>query len=162
MLCPECRGSLRECRYDVGHKIGFCPECRGIWFDAEGLSRFVKEIGACVANIPDLLYDEPAYEEEGKVRLCPVCVQLEMETQPFDTYYVDQCPHCKGIWLDRGEIVKIVAQEGERLTPERPATIREELLSGVQGETQPRLSHDPMLMMTQALFDMGWKKFWGG
>jgi uncharacterized protein len=44
---------------------------------------------------------------------CPVCnVQLVMsERQGIE---IDYCPKCRGVWLDRGELDKIL----ERSTPE--------------------------------------------
>ena len=48
--------------------------------------------------------------------LCPVCgVALVMaEKQGVE---IDYCPKCRGIWLDRGEIEKIVERSLEREMP---------------------------------------------
>lgn len=48
--------------------------------------------------------------------LCPACrVNLTMsERQGIE---IDYCPNCRGVWLDRGELDKII----ERSTSERPA-----------------------------------------
>lgn len=48
--------------------------------------------------------------------LCPVCrVSLVMADR--QTVEIDYCPQCRGVWLDRGEIDKIV----ERSFDQRPA-----------------------------------------
>lgn len=47
---------------------------------------------------------------------CPACnVELKMtERQGVE---IDYCPQCRGVWLDRGELDKII----ERAAPEQPA-----------------------------------------
>jgi uncharacterized protein len=46
-------------------------------------------------------------KEKGRVLLCPSCgVDLVMsERQGIE---IDYCPKCRGVWLDRGELDKIV------------------------------------------------------
>lgn len=42
---------------------------------------------------------------------CPVCaVPLAMSAR--EGVEVDYCPTCRGVWLDRGELDKIVARSG--------------------------------------------------
>lgn len=52
---------------------------------------------------------------------CPLCnVDLVMsERQGIE---IDYCPQCRGVWLDRGELDKII----ERSVPSAPAPAREE------------------------------------
>ena len=44
-------------------------------------------------------------------RLCPVD-STQLRRIERSSVHVDACPSCRGIWLDRGELDKIVAQEG--------------------------------------------------
>ncbi len=39
---------------------------------------------------------------------CPVCHQPLRETPRYGVI-VDVCPGCRGVWLDRGELEKVVA-----------------------------------------------------
>lgn len=50
---------------------------------------------------------------------CPVCsVDLVMsERQGVE---IDYCPRCRGVWLDRGELDKIVERAGTLSSAERP------------------------------------------
>ena len=41
---------------------------------------------------------------------CPLC-ELEMRITDRDGVEIDYCPQCRGVWLDRGELEKIVARE---------------------------------------------------
>lgn len=57
---------------------------------------------------------------------CPICnVDLQMtERQGVE---IDYCPQCRGVWLDRGELDKIIEKSTsanaapERRSPEMPA-----------------------------------------
>ncbi len=50
---------------------------------------------------------------------CPVCaVPLAMsERQGVE---IDYCPQCRGVWLDRGELDKIIARSGQEMAPPPP------------------------------------------
>ena len=49
---------------------------------------------------------------------CPVC-QAELRMSERHNIEIDYCPTCRGIWLDRGELDKII----ERATREMPSEI---------------------------------------
>ena len=34
---------------------------------------------------------------------------------------IDYCPKCRGVWLDRGELDKIIERSGPPAAPQRPA-----------------------------------------
>ena len=66
---------------------------------------------------------------------CPVC---ETKLRPVDRHGVeiDICPDCKGVWLDRGELDKILEMVGnsmpgnptydEKRTAERSSAVRDD------------------------------------
>ena len=55
-------------------------------------------------------------ETEVAAMECPVCrVPLSMSDR--HRIEIDYCPQCRGVWLDRGELDKIVERSG----PEAPA-----------------------------------------
>lgn len=39
--------------------------------------------------------------------LCPVC-QMELRMSERQGIEIDYCPQCRGVWLDRGELDKII------------------------------------------------------
>ena len=48
--------------------------------------------------------------------LCPACrVSLVMSER--SGIEIDYCPHCRGIWLDRGELDKIVERSARESAP---------------------------------------------
>ncbi len=40
---------------------------------------------------------------------CPIC-EIEMKNEERNSVNIDYCTQCRGVWLDRGELEKIVAQ----------------------------------------------------
>ncbi|MFZ4579294.1 MAG: zf-TFIIB domain-containing protein [Myxococcota bacterium] len=48
---------------------------------------------------------------------CPACAGIELVTVDRQGVEIDCCPQCRGVWLDRGELDKIV----ERSTSGRPS-----------------------------------------
>jgi Zn-finger nucleic acid-binding protein len=64
--------------------------------------------------------------------LCPVC-RTELIATDRQGVEIDYCPLCRGVWLDRGELDKII----ERTVIEDPT-----LLNLSQGGFKGRRSHD--------------------
>ena len=60
------------------------------------------------------MIEERARSQAGL--LCPVCrVSLVMaERQNVE---IDYCPQCRGVWLDRGEIDKIIERSSDQRPP---------------------------------------------
>lgn len=44
---------------------------------------------------------------------CPSC-QTVMREREKESVIIDVCPNCKGMWLDHGELEKLVAIESDR------------------------------------------------
>lgn len=68
---------------------------------------------------------------------CPVCtVPLVMsERQGVE---IDYCPQCRGVWLDRGELDKIIERSGRESTPQAaPPPAPPAPQSGPWGHQQP-------------------------
>lgn len=45
--------------------------------------------------------------------LCPVCTDVTLVISSREGIEIDHCPQCRGVWLDRGELDKII----ERAAP---------------------------------------------
>lgn len=41
---------------------------------------------------------------------CPVCKDKELLMSERQGIEIDYCPQCRGVWLDRGELDKIIAR----------------------------------------------------
>ncbi|HAI21095.1 MAG TPA: hypothetical protein DCM14_04260 [Clostridiales bacterium UBA8153] len=40
--------------------------------------------------------------------ICPVCPGVELKMSDRQGVEIDYCPKCRGVWLDRGELDKII------------------------------------------------------
>lgn len=50
---------------------------------------------------------------------CPVC-QTNLVMSERKGIEIDYCPQCRGVWLDRGELDKIVERSGDDNRPTAP------------------------------------------
>lgn len=44
---------------------------------------------------------------------CPVCQQPDLVMSERQGIEIDYCPKCRGVWLDRGELDKIIQRANE-------------------------------------------------
>lgn len=51
---------------------------------------------------------------------CPVC-NLPLQMTERQGVEIDYCPKCRGVWLDRGELDKIVERAGGAFASAEPA-----------------------------------------
>ncbi|MXO75643.1 hypothetical protein GRI40_10485 [Altererythrobacter aerius] len=57
-------------------------------------------------------------EAEVAAMQCPICrVPLAMSDR--QGIEIDYCPQCRGVWLDRGELDKIVERSASQAAPQR-------------------------------------------
>ena len=59
---------------------------------------------------------------------CPVCVEPQLVMTDRQGIEIDYCPQCRGVWLDRGELDKMI---------ERSATMTQPRASSAGMTTQP-------------------------
>lgn len=78
--------------------IDQCPQCKSIWLDHSELAQLVGT-----------KQDIPAFAKDSKASvLCPKCHVDNLRNVIYSRDIVIMaCPHCFGIWLDRGELIKI-------------------------------------------------------
>ena len=46
---------------------------------------------------------------------CPVCKDKELVMSERQSIEIDYCPGCRGVWLDRGELDKIIQQSTQEM-----------------------------------------------
>jgi Zn-finger nucleic acid-binding protein len=52
---------------------------------------------------------------------CPVCTDRDLQISERQGIEIDYCPNCRGVWLDRGELDKILDRTMQTLGGEEPA-----------------------------------------
>lgn len=45
---------------------------------------------------------------------CPVCLQPDLVMSERQGIEIDYCPQCRGVWLDRGELDKIIERSASQ------------------------------------------------
>jgi Zn-finger nucleic acid-binding protein len=56
---------------------------------------------------------------------CPVCKDVQLAMTDRQGIEIDYCPQCRGVWLDRGELDKLIERSSVEAAPARqppPAT----------------------------------------
>ncbi len=51
---------------------------------------------------------------------CPVCADVNLVMSERQGIEIDYCPQCRGVWLDRGELDKIIERSAASLSEGRP------------------------------------------
>ena len=92
-----------------GLEVDSCPECFGLWFDREELKELSQRLEENGSSRTEMAH--PRQSD----RLCPACRKALVESS-LGEVLVDFCPHCRGIWLDQGELNRAVEQyrKGQR------------------------------------------------
>ena len=49
---------------------------------------------------------------------CPVCDQVDLAMSNREGIEIDYCPKCRGVWLDRGELDKIIERSAPTAQPQ--------------------------------------------
>lgn len=106
MNCPRDNIPLIERRMDECY-FHFCDRCHGMWFSEDGLKKYIK-----AKNRPRIVKpgEEPwvTHEQCDSPGLCPVDGITPMALGQHHGVCVDVCHEHKGLWLDRGELEKMI------------------------------------------------------
>lgn len=112
--CPNCRtelvgGQIVDCQF------AGCTHCGGMLFRQPVFASLLRHLRA--ASHPDALMPKPMNTAELSVhRACPVCGK-QLDTHPYagpGNAVIDNCFDCNLIWLDHGELSKLVHAPGPR------------------------------------------------
>jgi Zn-finger nucleic acid-binding protein len=50
---------------------------------------------------------------------CPTCISVDLSMSERKNVEIDFCPKCRGVWLERGELDKIIELSAVDATPVR-------------------------------------------
>jgi len=83
---------------------------------------------------------------------CPVCVTVDLIMSERSQIEIDYCPNCRGVWLDRGELDKIL----DKATSSQPSSQppgRQDFRQPDPRQYDPRYPHKPGKHWLKELFD---------
>lgn len=73
--------------------------------------------------------------------LCPTCANTQLVLAERSGVEIDYCPKCRGIWLDRGELDKLVERAATMASPPPPVQ-QQHPVQQSQYSTQPPRRRD--------------------
>lgn len=51
---------------------------------------------------------------------CPVCKEIDLTMSSRQNIEIDYCPQCRGVWLDRGELDKLIERSTQEVAAQAP------------------------------------------
>jgi Zn-finger nucleic acid-binding protein len=112
LKCPTCHEPLTKAKIEF-YPAYHCDKCRGILMNRYMFGEMVKYVRARAKGPADRPH--PLNRGELKRQIaCPSCGQ-PMETHPYygpGNIAIDTCGPCDLIWLDYGELIKVVNAPG--------------------------------------------------
>jgi Zn-finger nucleic acid-binding protein len=106
MTCPKCGGELQAVRV-ASVDVDRCPGCGGLWCDDQELPALLdaprEALAALRGGARGSFDQQPAVCPRDGARL------TRMFSSRTHAVTVDACPDCRGIWLDGGELERLVA-----------------------------------------------------
>ena len=139
MKCPKCKlENLKEIKIN-GIKIDRCEHCGGLWFDRDELKIVRDHRDKNLSWLDfDLWKDENKLAVSGKSINCPRDEKPLFKIKCNSTdVMVDVCLECRGVWLDKDELDKIILALKEKINSETVP----EYLNDLGGEVKELIVH---------------------
>ena len=113
-LCPTCHIPLHIATLDNSFRGYQCKNCQGLLLSRGSFRLTVETRRARVTSPPDppILLNR---EELNRKIYCPIC-RKAMMTHPYmgpGTIVIDTCDGCNIIWLDHGELSRVINAPGK-------------------------------------------------
>lgn len=112
--CPNCQAELLIGELGSSQFAG-CSDCQGMLFRQDAFGTLIQHLRASSSSPP--VTPAPMDVEALRVRrICPSCENV-METHAYagpGNAVIDTCFPCRVIFLDHGELTKLVEAPGKR------------------------------------------------
>jgi len=107
LLCPRCACSLEENEYR-GSIVDICPQCAGLWLDAEEFGYHASERDTFVDPTIPRAYRKKPIEDKNDYLKCVRCdaLMVRRNFRKISGVLIDICRD-HGVWLDAGELEQI-------------------------------------------------------
>ncbi|MFW6357853.1 MAG: zf-TFIIB domain-containing protein [Chroococcales cyanobacterium] len=104
MKCPVCKTvDLNPITLEKHLAAHTCKHCEGNWISSEDYWQWLDQHGTSLAEKPPEVFFD--IEDTEKAKLCPNCQRILVKYKVGHgvNFFIDQCGHCNGIWLDKHE-----------------------------------------------------------
>ena len=72
---------------------------------------------------------------------CPCCPDTSLVMSERQGVEIDYCPRCRGVWLDRGELDKLIERSAQQAQPAAPSPALPP--AQATGHAQPQAPYPP-------------------
>ena len=79
-------------------------------------------------------------KEETNMK-CPICTNANLVMSERQGVEIDYCPDCRGVWLDRGELDKIIERAAAQELAPPPQPQQAPQPNSYQGDHAPAYGH---------------------
>ena len=120
MNCPKCGQQLKQIKI-AGEKVDHCENCGGLWFDKDELKLVRDRRDKDLSWLEfDLWNDKNKIAVSGNQSVnCPKCGKSLFKVKYGDSdIMVDVCLNCRGVWLDKKELDKIINYLEKKISKE--------------------------------------------
>jgi len=111
--CPACQRTLSPVTI-AGRTVEVCSQgCAGIWFGSGELGRFTDPNEPAGLALATFAGTSQVQVDINPRRRCPKCSDSLLMRHFFSAkraVTVDECPTCAGVWLDAGELGRILSE----------------------------------------------------
>jgi len=106
IACPKCGTSLAATTLET-IPVDQCPTCHGIWFDEQELQSALTKSHDLRKEVHGRSGDPSLDQKRGA---CPRDKSglLRAFSATDDRIILDMCPDCHGLWLDGGELDRLI------------------------------------------------------
>ncbi|MDG1874732.1 MAG: zf-TFIIB domain-containing protein [Mariniblastus sp.] len=114
--CPICDVGLESGTLFDNTEVCFCRNCRGFVVDTASFGLMATQVRSLYTG----LEDQPIPIDPKQLDIhqpCPVCSE-DMDAHPYygpGNIVLDTCMQCKLVWLDHGELGRIIRAPGKRI-----------------------------------------------
>ncbi len=118
MKCPACNSLMIVVEHEK-IELDYCPNCSGVWFDAEELELLLEAMQLEGTSLSlDNILTSPEAKSVEKKRKFPNCGRkMKMATVGHEPeVLIDACSQGDGLWFDRGEVGQLITQ-----LPDKPS-----------------------------------------
>ena len=84
---------------------------------------------------------------------CPVCPDVNLAMSDRQGIEIDYCPQCRGVWLDRGELDKLIERSSTDAPQSRPQESRSVRPPSYESRDSDYYKHKKKKSLLGELFD---------
>jgi Zn-finger nucleic acid-binding protein len=111
--CPFCDSPLAYALLDETFSVEHCERCRGVSIPRRSFAEAVLRMRARQTG-PGATPPPTDTRDLTRKMVCPTC-RATMDTRRYDgpgNIVIDACQNCDRIWLDYGELQRVIAAPG--------------------------------------------------